>query len=137
MSITPNYLSFTVADLERALDFYRTLGLPIPAGAHLNAQGDAEDHVEITVGGLRIAWESERLIRQLSAGWTRPSGQSIGLGFQLDRPEQVDQTCQRMTGAGYTVVAAPYDAFWGQRYATVQDPDGHTLDLYAWLEQQA
>jgi uncharacterized glyoxalase superfamily protein PhnB len=26
---------------------------------------------------------------------------------------------------------SPFDAFWGQRYATVLDPDGNTVDLFA------
>jgi hypothetical protein len=25
----------------------------------------------------------------------------------------------------------PWDAFWGMRYATVADPDGNGIDLYA------
>jgi catechol 2,3-dioxygenase-like lactoylglutathione lyase family enzyme len=25
----------------------------------------------------------------------------------------------------------PYDAFWGQRYANVADPDGNAVDLFA------
>jgi uncharacterized glyoxalase superfamily protein PhnB len=28
---------------------------------------------------------------------------------------------------------APWDAFWGQRYATVLDPDGNSVDLFAAL----
>ena len=27
----------------------------------------------------------------------------------------------------------PWDAFWGQRYATVLDPDGNSVDLFAAL----
>ena len=27
---------------------------------------------------------------------------------------------------------APWDAFWGQRYATVVDPNGVWVDIYAW-----
>jgi hypothetical protein len=29
------------------------------------------------------------------------------------------------------------DAFWGQRYATVLDPDGNPVDLFAPLEDTA
>jgi uncharacterized glyoxalase superfamily protein PhnB len=28
----------------------------------------------------------------------------------------------------------PWDAFWGQRYAVVADPDGNHVDLYAPLQ---
>ena len=64
MALTLNYLSFVTADLLLALAFYRALGLPIPDGAHLNAAGEPEDHVEVTQAGLRIAWETEAWIAQ-------------------------------------------------------------------------
>jgi uncharacterized glyoxalase superfamily protein PhnB len=44
---------------------------------------------------------------------------------------QVDELAARVAGAGHTVVTAPWDAPWGQRYATVADPDGYRIDLYA------
>ena len=28
----------------------------------------------------------------------------------------------------------PWDAFWGQRYAQLRDPDGNAVDLFAPLE---
>jgi uncharacterized glyoxalase superfamily protein PhnB len=33
--------------------------------------------------------------------------------------------------AGYHSELEPFDAFWGQRYATVLDPDGNGVDLFA------
>lgn len=136
MSLLLNYLSFVVADLERSLAFYRTLGLPIPEGAHLNRDGDPEDHVEITSNGLRIAWETEALIRQVVPGWSASAGHPrLGVAFQASAPAEVDAACQRLRTAGYTVRAEPYDAFWGQRYASVSDPDGQPIDLYAWLAE--
>ena len=37
----------------------------------------------------------------------------------------------RLIAAGFRGKAPPYDAFWGQRYATVLDPDGNGVDLFA------
>jgi uncharacterized glyoxalase superfamily protein PhnB len=34
-----------------------------------------------------------------------------------------------MTSAGYSALAAPYDAFWGARYAIVEDPNGIAVGL--------
>ena len=39
----------------------------------------------------------------------------------------------RAVEAGHTSRSDPFDAFWGQRYATVLDPDGNPVDLYAAL----
>jgi hypothetical protein len=36
--------------------------------------------------------------------------------------------------AGYDGHKEPWDAFWGQRYAIVHDPDGNTVDLFAELD---
>jgi uncharacterized glyoxalase superfamily protein PhnB len=43
----------------------------------------------------------------------------------------VNETYARVMGAGFTGRKEPYDAFWGQRYATVADPDGNVIDLFA------
>ena len=34
-----------------------------------------------------------------------------------------------MTSAGYRGLQSPYDAFWGARYAMVEDPDGVAVGL--------
>jgi catechol 2,3-dioxygenase-like lactoylglutathione lyase family enzyme len=138
MNLQLNYISFVVADMQRSLDFYRSLGLPIPAGAHLTEAGELEDHVELMQGGLRIAWESETLIRSLNPAWTPPpAGQSrLSVAFGVESPADIDAVCGRMKAAGFPVLAEPYDAPWGQRYATVQDPGGTSVDLFAWLPAQ-
>jgi uncharacterized glyoxalase superfamily protein PhnB len=38
-----------------------------------------------------------------------------------------------MVAAGFSGHLEPWDAFWGQRYASLQDPDGTTVDLFAAL----
>jgi uncharacterized glyoxalase superfamily protein PhnB len=35
--------------------------------------------------------------------------------------------------AGFHGEKEPWDAFWGQRYAQLHDPDGVPVDLYASL----
>ena len=134
MALTLNYLSFVTADLPRTLEFYRALGLPIPDGAHLNAAGEPQNHVEVTQGGLRIAWETEALMRRLNPAWTPPRGQRVGVAFQAGSSAEVDETCERLSTLGFVVTSVPYDAFWGQRYATLHDPDGNSIDVFAWLQ---
>lgn len=122
-----NYVSFIVTDMQAALDFYRLLGLPIPADADAT-----QDHVEISVEGIRIAWETEALMRQLDSAWTPPTRPGR-LSFALEAlsPAAVDEAVKRVEAAGYTVKTKPFDAFWGQRYATVLDPDDTPVDLFA------
>lgn len=116
-----------VADMARSLAFYRELGFDLPASA------DGEPHVEASLpGGLRIAWDTEETIRSFDAHWTPPSGgHRLGLAFACDDPADVDATHASLVAAGYESHLDPWDAFWGMRYATVRDPDGNPVDLFA------
>lgn len=122
----PDMVGIIVSDMAAALAFYRLLGLAIPAGA------EAEGHVEvITPNGYRIAWDSEETIRSFNPEWQAPTGQRIGLAFKCTSPAEVDALYQQVVAAGYAGHAPPWDAFWGQRYAQVADPDGSVIDLFA------
>jgi catechol 2,3-dioxygenase-like lactoylglutathione lyase family enzyme len=124
--MTPKFdlVGLVVEDLERSLAFYRRLGLDIPEG---------EDHVEAKLpGGLRIAWDSVETIRSFDPDWQPPSGgQRIGLAFLVDSPAEVDALYAELSQAGQGGHKEPWDAFWGQRYAQVKDPDGIVVDLFA------
>lgn len=51
------------------------------------------------------------------------------IGFNLPSRTDVDTTYADLTGAGYAGLQAPYNAFWGSRYAVVDDPDGIAVGL--------
>jgi uncharacterized glyoxalase superfamily protein PhnB len=48
-------------------------------------------------------------------------------------PGAVDATFAELVAAGHEGHLEPWDAFWGQRYAVVHDPDGNAVDLFAAL----
>jgi catechol 2,3-dioxygenase-like lactoylglutathione lyase family enzyme len=117
-------IGLAVADMGRSLAFYRRLGLDIPASA------DTEPHVEVTLpGGLRLAWDTVDTIRSFDPGFTPGGG--AGLAFRCDSPAEVDAGYAELVAAGYKGHLAPWDAFWGQRYAVVLDPDGSGVSLFA------
>ena len=119
-------IGIVAKDLVASLDFYRLLGLNVPHGSA------AESHVEITLeGGLRIAWDTLDLMQNLYPDWPRGAGQRFTLAFKCDSPAGVDALYAQVTEAGYHGQQAPWDAFWGQRYAVVLDPDGNWIDLFA------
>ena len=65
-------------------------------------------------------------------GWTPPSGPGrVAIAFGLASPADVDAVFERLVSAGHPESLAPFDAPWGQRYATVEDPDGTSVDLFA------
>lgn len=128
MSIKLQTIGIVAKDMERTLDFYRTLGLDIPAGAAQEPNYDYEASNGITLGFI-----AEALARQADPRYVTPAGQSMNLQFEADSPAGVDSTYHKLTAAGYESYAAPWDAFWGQRFARVIDPDGRVVNIYAAL----
>lgn len=116
-----------VADMAKALAFYRMLGLDVPAGA------EGEPHVEVALpGGMRLLFDTEATIRSFMPDWQPSSGEGrMALAFALPDAAAVDAAYAELTGAGHHGELAPFDAFWGQRYAEVLDPDGNAVDLFA------
>ena len=128
MSPSFEAIGMAVSDMSRSLAFYRMLGLEFPEGS------ESEEHVEAQLpGGLRFMLDTEELIRQIDPEWQRPSGNTIGLAFRCDSAADVDRVYSELTSAGYAGHKEPWDAFWGQRYAQVRDPDGNVTDLFASL----
>jgi catechol 2,3-dioxygenase-like lactoylglutathione lyase family enzyme len=127
--MTPRFdlVGIVVADMAASLAFYRRLGIDLPADA------DAQPHVEAQLrGGLRIAWDTVDVVRSFDPGWTPPAGgHGLGLAFACDGPADVDAIYAELVAAGHMGHLEPWDAFWGQRYAVVHDPDGNSVDLFA------
>ncbi|NLU71613.1 glyoxalase [Streptomyces sp. HNM0575] len=127
---TPRFdlIGLIAADMAATLAFYRRLGLDVPAAA------DGEPHVEAALpGGLRIAWDTEETVRSFDPDWAAgpPGTGRIGLAFRCESPAAVDRLYAELTADGYEGHKEPWDAFWGQRYAVVADPDGNGVDLFA------
>jgi catechol 2,3-dioxygenase-like lactoylglutathione lyase family enzyme len=130
MTPTFSFIGIVVADMAASLAFYRRVGLDIPADA------DGQPHVEAELpGGLRVAWDTEATILSFDESWVPPSGgHRIALAFACATPADVDATYLELVGSGSTGHLAPWDAFWGQRYAVVLDPDGNHVELGAPLD---
>ena len=129
MTARLDLVGLVVADIGASLEFYRRLGLEIPAGAEEEAHG----HVEVTLpGGLRLAWDRVEDMRRIDSEWSPPmGGRRIALAFLLDAPAGVDALYRDLVELGYQGHKEPWDAFWEQRYAIVRDPDGNDVDLFA------
>lgn len=124
MNIRLDMIGIVVKDIGESLRFYRTLGLEIP-------DPDGGPYHEVTLdGGVRLSWNSEEMMREIDPEWVPPVGQRIGLAFLCESTAQVNERYDALVGAGYVGHKAPWDAFWGQRYAQVQDPDGNVVDLF-------
>ena len=113
-------------DVPASIRFYRLLGVAFP-----EPKGDG-DHVEATLpSGIRLMLDSVELIMKLDPAWSEPTGHRMGLAFECASVAEVDEVHRKMVDAGYASKTRPHDAFWGQRYAQVVDPDGNVVDLFA------
>ena len=128
MTPTLQTVGVVVRDMPKALAFYRTLGLAI---------ADDEDnapHVEyVAPDGLGIGFVTEAMVRQTDPKWIDGAGHRINLQFAFPSPSEVDSAHARLVDAGHASYQDPWDAFWGQRFARVVDPDGNVVNLFATL----
>jgi len=122
-----NALGIVVSDMARSIGFYRLVGLDVP-------ETPDEGHVDAFLpNGVRFMLDSEETIRSFRPDWVRAAGNQLGLALECASPAEVDEVYARVTNAGFHGEKEPWDAFWGQRYAQLQDPDGVPVDLYASL----
>jgi len=122
-----NALGIVVSEMATSIRFYRLLGVDLP-------ETPGEGHVEAALpSGLRLMLDSEEVVLSFRPDWARERGNQLSLAFECASPAEVDETYARAMGAGFKGEKEPWDAFWGQRYAQLQDPDGVPVDLFAAL----
>ncbi|HMQ10458.1 MAG TPA: glyoxalase [Oligoflexia bacterium] len=114
-------------DIEQTIKFYEYLGLSFK-------QIGGPDHFETYNNkAFKVMLDSEHLIKQLYPSWQRQHNQNVSLCFELKEPEKVDQIFSDLIECGGVAIKKPWDAFWGQRYASLLDPNSNQIDLYAAL----
>jgi len=117
----------SATDLPRAVAFYELLGFRFPP------IGAGEDHVQTEAGrGAQLMIDTFDMMTGLLGEAPRP-GNTAAFAVRCGTPQEVDAVVARLAAAGHPVVSQPFDAPWQQRYATVADPDGYRVDLYASL----
>jgi uncharacterized glyoxalase superfamily protein PhnB len=121
-------VGIVVDNMPSALAFYRELGIDVPPEA------DEQPHAQTALpSGLQLMFDTVDEIRSFDPDWQSPPNglHRIELAFQLDKPAEVDDLYGRLTSLGYHGYKQPWDAFWGQRYAIVHDPDGNGVSLFS------
>ncbi|MEV5311347.1 VOC family protein [Streptomyces sp. NPDC052610] len=121
-------IGLVVSDMAASVAFYRRLGFAFPDGAEEQPHAEAE-----LPGGLRLLLDTEKTVGSFHPQWRPPSGggSRTSIALLCDGPQEVDAVYEELVGAGYQGELKPWDAFWGQRYAVVHDPDGNGVDLFA------
>lgn len=116
-------INLVVSNVETTVAFYRRLGLDIPdtdpvfQNHHRSAR--LRDGIDLDIDSMEFA-------RHWDRGWREGTGV---IGFKVASRAEVDSVYADLTSAGYVGQQEPYDAFWGARYAVVEDPDGNAVGL--------
>ena len=119
-------VNLVVRDMDAMASFYERLGVTLRVGPpvwapHHRNTGTQEG------AGVDLDLDSSAFASTWNEGW--PGGPGVVLGFRVDDRETVDRTFADLVAAGAVAQQAPYDAFWGVRYAVVTDPDGNAVGI--------
>lgn len=128
MQVKIDAVGVSSSNFKKTVEFYTLLGFEFPEF------NDGEDHLEAITpdGQTRLMIDSEKLITQLLDEKPQPGNTSV-FALLYESPEELNKVAEKISGAGFKVIKQPWDAFWGQRYCVVQDPDGYKVDLFARL----
>lgn len=108
-----NLLVLRAKNPPHLAEFYELLGLRFQSEKH----GNGPDHMACDTGaGILEIYPSSTV---------HASTSSVRLGFAV---HDLDDRCRAVTRSEGRLVSAPHASPWGRR-ATIQDPEGHFVDL--------
>jgi catechol 2,3-dioxygenase-like lactoylglutathione lyase family enzyme len=127
---TLGQLNLVTANPAASIAFYRRLGIDIAEAAIWRTPSGVH-HVNARSGEVDFELDSTAFAQVWNQGWHGRDDLKgrVVLGFRVSSREAVDEVYAELTGAGYAGLQAPLDAFWGARYAIVEDPDGVAVGL--------
>lgn len=115
-------VNLVVSDLERSRKFYERLGW------RFETMGDQALMAEVP-GGLLVALHLRAFAKTWDEGYDGGTGGATVFDVFLPDRESVDRLHAEFVDDGNRTHQPPMDAFWGPRYAVVEDPDGYLLGL--------
>ena len=129
-------VTLAVADLDRALTFYRdgmgfaTEGL---IGAEFQGDQDTPDGTTAVFqldGGLMLSvYPRSELAKDADVPLTGAKPGEFSIGHVVATRAEVDEVIAQAEAAGAAVTGPPHDRPWGIYSGYFQDPDGHLWEI--------
>jgi catechol 2,3-dioxygenase-like lactoylglutathione lyase family enzyme len=118
-------------DFEASLAFYRRLGIDLPEGGVFRTSGAAHHVNAVTEAGASFDLDSTTFAQVWNSGWRGREDLNgrVLVTFRFDTRAGVDARYADLTRAGFASLHPPTDAFWGVRFAAVEDPSGLAVGL--------
>lgn len=123
-------ITLAVADLERALAFYREgLGLPSPGIIGQEFSHGAVAFLDLA-GGLKLAlWAQEDLAFDSGLPRQPISATAMSLGHNVASRCEVERVLDQAAAAGAVIVKPAQETFYGGYAGYFTDPDGHLWEI--------
>jgi catechol 2,3-dioxygenase-like lactoylglutathione lyase family enzyme len=128
-------ITLAVSDLERALDFYRALGLESSGvigteftGDDTNPSGRAA--MFELAGGLTLAlYPRAELAKDANVPFGPPKAGEFSIGQLVAGKADVDALLAKAEAAGATLTDEPHERPWGIYSGYFRDLDGHLWEI--------
>lgn len=115
-------INLVVRDMAATLAFYGRLGW--------QAESPTPEHAAMRLeNGILVEFDTVSFAPAWDSGYTGATGGSTVLGLSTATRGDVDRIYSDLVANGGRPRQPPYDAFWGARYAIVEDPDGNPVGL--------
>ena len=125
-------VTLAVADLERAVRFYRDgLGLATEGIVGTQFEHGAVAFFDLQAGLKLALWPRESLAHDAGLPVDAPSATGLSIGHNVGSQAEVDAVMQQAARAGATITKPAQATFWGGYAGYFQDPDGHLWEV-AW-----
>jgi hypothetical protein len=128
-------VTLAVDDLERALAFYRGLGLTSPGVVGTEFVGDDRNPggsaamFELESGLILSLYGRGDLAKDAGIPIGPPVAGEFSLGHLVSSREEVDAVLATAVAAGAEALGAPHERPWGIYSAYFRDPDGHLWEI--------
>ena len=134
-------ITLAVSDLERALEFYRRLGLESPGVVGTEFVGDDTNPsgsvamFELRGGLLLSLYPRTELAKDAKVAAGPPRTGEFSIGHIVASKSDVDALLARAEAAGATRTDDPHERPWGIYSAYFRDLDGHLWEII-WRPQR-
>ncbi len=128
-------ITLAVSDLERALEFYRGLGLESPGviGTEFTGDGTSPSGAAAMFqlqDGLTLAlYPRTELAKDANVALGPPKTGEFSLGHVVANKADVDALLAQAEAAGATLTERPHDRPWGIYSGYFRDLDGHLWEI--------
>lgn len=129
-------VTLAVADLDRALRFYRD-GLGFPTEGLIGTEFPGDDHApdgttavfQLDGGFMLSVYPRSELAKDAAVPRGEPTPGEFTIGHVVGTRAEVDEVIAQAGAAGAAVTDPPHDRPWGIYSGYFSDPDGHLWEI--------